>query len=218
MADPVAPRRSPRAAGIVAGIAAIAGVAALVFAGIRVAELIDESDATSTTAPALATTTTLASPTTAATFDPGEMVTITDDSGVASIAVPRDWGDTSGRAWTVDGNEVGLALSAAPDLDAWYSGWGTPGVFVGVATSGYSPSLDDFSGVCTAGKGGERSGGMLTGEVAAWTRCGDEGSDFYVFVGDSEDGAVAVLVQLVSIDGDGLSYLDEILTTFRYQP
>ena len=110
-----------------------------------------------------------------------------------------------------------LALSAAPDLEAWDSTWGTPGAFIGVST-GFVPSSGDFSSVCSPGNTAPRTAGILTGTIQAWSDCGDEGSDFYVFTGATVDGAADVLIQLVSLDGVGLDTLTSIMTTLRYNP
>jgi serine protease Do len=196
--------------------AAVIGVALLVVAVYRGIDLLTDDGPEIEATP---TPTTAASGTTrpAATFDPGAFVSITDDSGRLSVSVPAEWSDQSGAAWTVDGSEVGVALSAAPDLDAWYSEWGTPGVFIGASDSGHVATLDDFSGVCTLGNSAPRSGGSLTGTVQAWSDCGAEGGSFYVFAGATSNADVQVLIQLVDTEGSGLAVLDELLTTFRYE-
>jgi hypothetical protein len=53
--------------------------------------------------------------------------------------------------------------------------------------------------------------------VQAWSDCGAEGGDFYVFVGGRPDSSWSVLVQLVDVDGSGPATLDQILTTFSYE-
>ena len=141
-----------------------------------------------------------------------------DDSGTLSIEVPGQWIDVSGSEWVVDGREVGPSVTAAPDVDAWYSSWDTPGVFVGVSTTDFSPQIGDFSGICTTGKVDERSIGTLSGTVQTWSQCGGESNDFYVFIGGPADASYTVLVQLVSLDGTGLETLERVLETFSYHP
>ena len=197
-------------------IAGLTGVVLLAVAGVGVigalGDTTEDSRATSTTGPA-ATTTTLA-----ATFDPGRFNAASDDSGTLSIEVPREWVDVSGSEWVVDGREVGSSVTAAPDVDAWYSSWDTPGVFVGVSTTDFSPQIGDFSGICTTGKVDERSIGTLSGTVQTWSQCGGESNDFYVFIGGPADASYTVLVQLVSLDGTGLETLERVLETFSYHP
>lgn len=197
-------------------IAGLTGVVLLAVAGVGVigalGDTTEDSRATSTTGPA-ATTTTLA-----ATFDPGRFNAASDDSGTLSIEVPREWVDVSGSEWVVDGREVGPSVTAAPDVDAWYSSWDTPGVFVGVSTTDFSPQIGDFSGICTTGKVDGRSIGTLSGTVQTWSQCGGESNDFYVFIGGPADASYTVLVQLVSLNGTGLETLERVLETFSYHP
>ncbi|MEE9206580.1 MAG: hypothetical protein V3U50_06325 [Acidimicrobiia bacterium] len=208
------------AAGVIAVIAGLTGIALLVVAGVNVfggyGDTKEDSRAlsttTSTTRPAATTTTP------AATSEPGRFGVVSDDSGALSIEVPAEWGDVSGSEWVVDGRRVGPTVTAAPDVDAWYSSWDTPGVFVGVSTTDFSPQIGDFSGICTPGKVDQRSFGTLSGTVQTWSRCGGANNDFFVFVGGPPDVTYRVLVQLVSLDGTGLETLERVLVTLSYQP
>ena len=197
-------------------IAGLTGVVLLAVAGVGVigalGDTTEDSRATSTTGPAATRTTP------AATFDPGRFNAASNDSGTLSIEVPGEWVDVFGSEWVVDGREVGPSVTAAPDVDAWYSSWDTPGVFVGVSTTDFSPQIGDFSGICTTGKVDERSIGTLSGTVQTWSQCGGESNDFYVFVGGPADASYTVLVQLVSLDGTGLETLERVLETFSYHP
>ena len=210
------------ATGIVAVIAGLTGLVVLGIAAIRIVDIIRSSEST-TPAPIAATTTSTTAvvigtdSTAEPDFDPS-FVFVTDDAGAISVAVPRDWGDVSATEWIVNDVAVGTAVTAAPDIDAWYSTWGTPGAFVGVATSGFAPELGEFSGICTAADIEEWSGSGLLGTLQSWSDCGAERSDFYVFVGDTPDAEYTVLVQLVSIDGSGRETFDKVLATFSYHP
>jgi len=57
---------------------------------------------------------------------------------------------------------------------------------------------------------------VLAGTVQAWSDCGAEDGDYYVFVGGPPDSSWSVLVQLVDVDGSGPAPLDQILTTVSY--
>lgn len=203
-------------AGLMAVIAGLTGAVLLAVAGVGVigalGDTTEDSRATSTTGPAATRTTP------AATFDPGRFNAASNDSGTLSIEVPGEWVDVFGSEWVVDGREVGPSVTAAPDVDAWYSSWDTPGVFVGVSTTDFSPQIGDFSGICTTGKVDERSIGTLSGTVQTWSQCGGESNDFYVFIGGPADASYTVLVQLVSLDGTGLEILERVLETFSYHP
>ena len=203
-------------AGLMAVIAGLTGAVLLAVAGVGVigalGDTTEDSRATSTTGPAATRTTP------AATFDPGRFNAASNDSGTLSIEVPGEWVDVFGSEWVVDGREVGPSVTAAPDVDAWYSSWDTPGVFVGVSTTDFSPQIGDFSGICTTGKVDGRSIGTLSGTVQTWSQCGGESNDFYVFVGGPADASYTVLVQLVSLNGTGLETLERVLETFSYHP
>ena len=203
-------------AGLMAVIAGLTGAVLLAVAGVGVigalGDTTEDSRATSTTGPAATRTTP------AATFDPGRFNAASNDSGTLSIEVPGEWVDVFGSEWVVDGREVGPSVTAAPDVDAWYSSWDTPGVFVGVSTTDFSPQIGDFSGICTTGKVDERSIGTLSGTVQTWSQCGGESNDFYVFIGGPADASYTVLVQLVSLDGTGFETLERVLETFSYHP
>jgi hypothetical protein len=215
-------KRRPSAAGLVAVLAALTGVALLSVAALRLGDTIGDPASTAATSVAAVTTTgqttaSTSNPAPAATAAPGAVVTVTDDSGTIAVSVPVEWTDTSGEEWVVDDSRIGPSITAAPDIDAWYSTWGTPGAFVGVSTSGFDPEGGDFSGICSPDDRSERSFGVLAGTVQAWSDCGAEGGDFFVFVGGPLDASFAVLVQLVNIDGNGLAVMDQVLTTFSYE-
>jgi len=209
------------AAGLVAVLAGLVGVLLLAMAGFRVVDILGQRtepapspDSTSGAAAAVTTSTAAAS----AIIPPQSFVAVNDDSGSILVEVPAEWGDISGSGWVVDGEHVGPAVTAAPNLDAWYSSWATPGVFVGVSATGFEPEVGNFSAVCTVGKAGQLSAGLLSGTVQAWSRCGDAGSDFYVFVGGPADASYFVLIQLVSTDGTGVRTLEQLMAAFSYLP
>ena len=179
-------------------LAGVAGLVLLVMAAVRFVGLLEESSQR--------------------TSAPTSFVAIRDESESISITIPVEWGDASSSGWIIDGREVGPAVTVASNVEAWYSNWGTPGAFIGVSTTGVVPERGDFSRVCTRGDTVERSMEVLSGTVQFWSDCGDGAADFYVFFGGSADGSYAVLVELVSIDGAGLSTLDRLLTTFSFTP
>jgi serine protease Do len=208
---------------VAALLAGLAGLALVSIGAVLLArgDSTDSSASPTTTAVAPVTTAgqgsgSTSSTTLAADFSPGAVALVTDDSGIVSVVVPAEWTDVSGVGWVVDDDRVGPSITAAPDIDAWYSSWGTPGVFVGVSTSGFAPEAGDFSGICTPGELEPRSSGVLTGTMQAWSDCGAEGGDFYVFIAGPLDGSYVVLVQLVDIDGTGPATVDQVLTTFSY--
>ncbi len=200
-------------------LAGIGGLVLLTLAGVRIVRMVEDSTEPTTASSVVGTSTSVTTTSSAGapvTSTPGTFVTVSDDSESISIAVPVGWRDVSGSGWEVDGRDVGPAIVAAPDIDNWIATWGTPGVFVGVSITDFFPELGDFSSVCTVGKAAKRAVGLLSGTVQSWSRCGEEASDFYVFVGSPIDSPYVLLVQLVSVDGTGLDALDQIMATFSH--
>lgn len=207
-----------RVAATLALLAAGAGIAFLAIGVIRFVGSLDDPGSPAATSLATPTSTVASAPSTVALAVDQVFVPVTDDSGAVAVEVPAEWIDTSGSVWAVDEEVVGKTVAAATDLDAWYSTWGTPGAFVGVSDTGYSPGFGDFSGLCDAAGSADIAEGALTGSVRSWTDCGAEGGDFLVFVGGPIDGGYVVLIQLVDVTGTGRALLDHILTTFSYSP
>ena len=64
-----------------------------------------------------------------------EYIEVADDTGTLSMQVPTVWNDVDGRSWEFEGELVGPAVSAAPNLDRFLGTWTTPGVFFGALRS-----------------------------------------------------------------------------------
>ena len=205
-------------------VAGLAGISALVLAAILFIDQLGDSD-TTTAAP---TTTTTAGVNTSSdtspdrtsppTFDPGGTTVVVDDTGTVSVAIPSDWIDVSGTGWVIEGDRVGPAITAAWNVDDWYSSWGTPGAFVGISTTEFEPQSGDFSSVCSPGDTFESESGSIAGTVTAWSGCGPEASEFHVLIASPADASYSVLIQLVTIDGSGAETLEGLLNTLSYQP
>jgi serine protease Do len=144
---------------------------------------------------------------------------ITDDSSLIEVSVPVEWSDTLGEPWNFDGDLIGPALSAAPDRDAWLSGWDTPGVFIGASaqlTMTVDQLLDgqDFSGACTYVDRYPYDDGLYFGSFDFWEDCGGVGS-FIVVAAEPADGAFIVLVQIIAVTDADLDAADEVFGTFQ---
>ena len=53
---------------------------------------------------------------------------IQDDFYAIEVEVPLEWKDIDGSPWIDDGEVIGAALRASPDLEGFYNNWDTPGV------------------------------------------------------------------------------------------
>ncbi len=150
-----------------------------------------------------------------------EYTTVNDDSGSLVLEVPVAWGDINGSAWTIDEEEVGFGLSAAPDLSGYYETWTTPGVFFGASfdlAADYTPeqALDDidFSDSCTYGGREAYSDVFYTGAYDIWEGCGGEDTLFITLAAKPEDSAFLILVQVQIVAEEDLEAFDHILNSF----
>lgn len=150
--------------------------------------------------------------------------TVTDDSGLISVSVPIEWSDVFGALWTSDAatgtyEEIGPAVSAAPDLDAWHDTWGTPGVFIGASamfTTSVEATLDAlyFGDSCILEGRYDYDDGVYTGLYDLYTDCGPEASLFFNVVAEPADQSWLASVQIVALTDADLVAADEIFATF----
>ncbi len=161
-------------------------------------------------------------------FEYTEYMTVTDDSALISTSVPVEWLDVDRRGWSsvlatgVD-EIIGPALSAAPDLDDFVSGWGTPGVFIGASpliTMSVEETLDqfDFTGDCVYDGRYAYDDGVYTGLYDLYYDCGADGSVFFQVIAEPADRTWIAMVQIVAVTDADLAAADEIFSTFTVQP
>lgn len=147
--------------------------------------------------------------------------TISDDTGRLSVEVPTAWSDVVGSSWSMDDETVGIAVSAAPDRDAFLNTWTTPGVFFGaseilITRMNEDQMLDDFTfnNSCTYDGREDYSDGLYTGRYDLWSDCGGEDTVFIVISATPEDRSLLILVMIQIIDDNDLDALDHILDSF----
>lgn len=164
---------------------------------------------------------------TGATYD---YTIITDDSGLLSIEVPVTWSDIDGSLWGDASDPLGVAVRAAPDLQAWSDTWSTPGVFFGASVDVLEGMTDadrlafpavvldddsfDYSASCVYDGRYDYSDPVYAGLYDLWTDCGDEGSLFIVLAVLPEDLSYFVLVDVLIVTDADLDALDHILNSF----
>jgi serine protease Do len=144
---------------------------------------------------------------------------VNDNSGLLSVEIPVDWGDVDGSPWTLDGDVIGLSVTAAPNINNFNNSWTTPGVFFGASDEFVLPTnelldLFDFGDSCQYGGRDSYQDPVYAGVYDLWVDCGGTGSLLVVVVVEPADGSytAVVLVQVVS-DAD-LDALDRILDSF----
>jgi serine protease Do len=150
---------------------------------------------------------------------------VNDDTGALQVEIPSTWSDIDGTEWFLeDGTYLGPSITAAPDLDAFWSSWTMPGVFfaaitdvdAGTTPADYlDPRIDALSGSCTYEERVEYSDALYSGQYDYYSDCGGEGV-LYVVVSvlpdDGSDFLIIVEIQVVT-DAD-LEALDHIFDSF----
>ncbi len=157
------------------------------------------------------------------TDDYPEYTSRTDDTGTISVEFPTAWNDVSTSTWDHEGENVGVVVLAAPDIDAWRNGWDVPGVFFGASTSlpaRYTPAeflaLSDFNTDCKEVERDAYADALYTGEYQIWRRCGPDGKAALLeVVAEPEDQGFLMLVQVQAVEDRDFSALDRILDTFQ---
>ncbi|MFO7537940.1 MAG: trypsin-like peptidase domain-containing protein [Chloroflexota bacterium] len=144
---------------------------------------------------------------------------VNDNSGLLSVEIPVDWADVDGSPWTLEGEVIGLSVTAAPNINDFNNSWTTPGVFFGASEEFVLPTnelldLFDFADSCQYSGRDSYEDPVYAGVYDLWADCGGTGSLLVVVVVEPADGSYTafVLVQVVS-DAD-LDALDRILDSF----
>ena len=150
-----------------------------------------------------------------------EYVEVTDDTSSLYVWIPSTWNDIDGSPWVLDGEEIGVALSAAPSLDAWASTWTTPGMFFGASpqlAEWYSADeildLYGFAGSCEGPSRSDYADVLYTGRWDVWQNCGGTGTTLVNVAAYPADFSFMVVVQFQAVTLDDLEALDEALNTF----
>ena len=152
---------------------------------------------------------------------------VTDDFGSITVELPTDWIDVDGSPWVDSGKVVGAHISAAANLDDFFTYWNEPGVFFGASDdlaelSGYVQMLDylrpNFIGSCELDGRYDYEDVLYRGKYDLFTNCGgSEGSFFMVLtavpVDDPTEYLILLEVQIVT-DAD-LEAVDRILESFE---
>lgn len=150
-------------------------------------------------------------------------ISVTDDSERLVVELPEQWSDINGSEWLVDGESVGYAIRASTNLDDYYGGWATPGIFFGSSASlteqydTIEAVLDDYSfnETCTFESRNEYEDELYTGGYDIWSGCDGEDSLFVNMVVTEKDVSInLILIQLVVATDADVDAFDQITSTF----
>ncbi len=145
-------------------------------------------------------------------------VTISDDSGTMQMNVPAEWGDVDGSAWELDGEVIGLSLSAAPNINNMFNSWDTPGVFFG-ATDQFDLTTDElldgfnYSEGCTYDGRSPYEDELYIGQYDFWYGCGQDTMLLTLAV-QPPDGSYLALILIQMLNDADITAADQILTSF----
>lgn len=145
--------------------------------------------------------------------------TVSDDSGLLQVDVPTAWREVDGSAWTLDGEVIGLSITAAPRIADFNNSWTTPGIFFG-ATDQFSLTMDelldafDYGDSCDYNGRSPYDDSVYFGKYDLWTNCGGQGTLLVVLGTEPADRSYLVLVLVQVISDADLEALDYILNSF----
>ena len=150
-----------------------------------------------------------------------EYTEVFDDDGVLVMQIPTTWSDIDGSGWSIDDENVGSGIVAAPNRAAFYNTWTTPGVFFGASVDlldELEPSdllnLTDFSDSCTYDATYDYEDTVYTGAYDLWLNCGGTDTTFLVLEAYPQEEDFVVYVQIQIVTDADLEALDMILATF----
>jgi len=144
-----------------------------------------------------------------------------DDVEALVMQIPTTWTDIDRSGWYIDDELVGNAIIASPNLNAYYSGWDTPGVFFGASAvlldqtdPGDLLDPDAFTGECVYDDRYEYEDAVYKGEYDVWLNCGGTDTAFVNLEAYPEDKSFVAFVQIQVVTDADLDALDTILATF----
>jgi serine protease Do len=151
--------------------------------------------------------------------------TCIDDSNTLEIDVPDTWTEVNGSSWTFDDEEIGVAISAAPNLSDFNDYYDAEGVFFGASNTfakygGYVEFLDyytgTYSGDCKLDGRFDYNDGLYRGKYDQYTDCGGSGGyDSYVLSAvDIADPTSAIILIMVQTAPGDVDTVNKIMASF----
>ncbi len=148
-----------------------------------------------------------------------------DDTSTILVDVPDTWTDYNGGKWTYDNEDIGVAISAAPNLDDFNNTVDSQGVFFGASDTfakwgGYIQFLDYYTGYysdkCKLDGRYDYNDGVYRGKYDSYYNCGGAGgNDAYVLtaVSIADSGKYIILIE-VQVPRGETDVIQHILDTF----
>lgn len=151
--------------------------------------------------------------------------TCVDDTGNIQVDVPDYWTDVNGSTWTYNGQDIGVAISAAPSLSDFQNYFDAEGVFFGASGTfaqiiGHVELLDYYTmayrGSCKYVGRSNYDDGVYRGKYDQYSNCGGEGGyDAYVLgARDIEDPSTKLILVEIQIYPNDSATVEQIWGTF----
>ena len=153
--------------------------------------------------------------------------TCVDDTGNITVDVPNYWTEFNGGTWTYNGRDIGVAISAAPNLSDFKDNnfFNVEGLFFGASGTfaqiiGHIELLDYYTmayrGNCKYIGRFNYEDELYRGKYDEYTECGGkDGYDAYVLGAreKKEPSSILILIEMQVFPGDTATR-DHIWTTF----
>ena len=148
---------------------------------------------------------------------------VQDDSGALVVEIPEAWTelDTATPYYLAD-EPVGVQITASPDIEAWYTSFSVPGVFV-AASASLAATYDaerllaryDLRSACEyLGRDPFTLRGYV-GVLDSYSRCNGSDAEFRVLSVAPADGGYLVLIQFQIVSDADFDAYDRVLRTFE---
>ena len=145
---------------------------------------------------------------------------VQDDHELLSVQLPIEWRDINGEAWVVNGEQVGFALRAAPDLAAFGNNRDVPGIFFGASpvlveayqTPGAFLDENNLTNECEYIERNSYTSDKFEGEYDVYKNCSSTDSLLVVLAAAPVPGppsfGIVIRVQIASdADFEALEYI-----------
>lgn len=154
-----------------------------------------------------------------------EYNTCIDDTGNIQVDVPNYWTDVNGSTWTYNGEDIGVAISAAPSLSDFQNYYDAEGVFFGASGTfaqiiGHIELLDFYTmpyrGNCKYIGRENYDDGIYRGRFDHYTNCGGEGGyDAYVLgARDKTEPSTKLILVEIQVYPNDTAIRNQIWGTF----
>jgi serine protease Do len=152
-------------------------------------------------------------------------MTCTEVNGILQVDIPDTWTDFNGGNWTYDNENIGVAISAAPNLSDYSNSFNAEGMFFGASDTfakygGYVEVLDYYTdtyrGNCHLVGRFDYNDGIYKGKFDQYSDCGGTGGfDAYVLsaVDIADQYSKIILIEVQAFPGD-TDVVNQIFNTF----